>query len=156
MPWTPSNTALKTVDQLPVYTSYSQTFSYVDPDPLTDYAVTGIVTDKPNALMTVGTNSISGQYDATLHGGTIITYLTTGKTYSTVTNFNDITNSYEICSFTAPTIQTVTYSYTVTAKDKNIIGPDVQQTYTVVSTFNWDTGKTALINAIAQTRLVPR
>jgi hypothetical protein len=79
--------------------------------------------------------------------------LTKDKTYSTVSNFNDITNSYEICSFTAPTVQTVTYSYTVTAKDKNIIGPDVQQTYTVVSTFNWDTGKTALINAIAQTRI---
>ena len=152
MPWTPSTTALKTVDQLPVYTSYSQTFSYVDPDPLTDYAVTGIVTDKPNALMTVGTNSISGQYDATLHGGSIITYLTKDNTYSTVTNFNDITNAREICSFTAPTVQTITYSYTVTAEDQNNIGPDVQQTYTVVSTFNWDTGKTALKNAVAQTR----
>jgi hypothetical protein len=153
MPWTPSTTTLKTVDQLPVYTSYSQSFSYVDPDPLTDYAVTGIVTDKPNALMTVGVNNISGQYDAELHGGTIITYLTKDKTYNTVTNFNDITNSYEICSFTAPTVQTVTYSYTVTAEDQNNIGPDVQQTYTVVSTFNWDIGKTALINAIAQTRI---
>jgi hypothetical protein len=153
MPWTPSTTALKTVDQLPVYTSYSQTFSYVDPDPLTSYAVTGIVADKINALMTVVTNSISGQYDAEPHGGSIITYLTKDKTYNTVTNFNDITNSYEICSFTAPTVQTVTYSYTVTAEDANNIGPDVQQTYTVVSTFNWDTGKTALINAIAQTRI---
>jgi hypothetical protein len=153
MPWTPSTTALKTVDQLPVYTSYSQTFSYVDPDPLTSYVVTGIVADKTNALMTVGTNSISGQYDADPHGGSIITYLTKDKTYNTVTNFNDITNSYEICSFTAPTVQTVTYSYTVTAEDVNNIGPDVQQTYTVVSTFNWDIGKTALINAIAQTRI---
>jgi hypothetical protein len=153
MPWTPSTTALKTVDQLPVYTSYSQTFSYTDPDPLTSYAVTGIVADKTNALMTVGTNSISGQYDADPHGGSSITYLTKDKTYSTVTNFNDITNSYEICSFTAPTVQTVTYSYTVTAEDQNNIGPDVQQTYTVVSTFNWDTGKAALINAIAQTRI---
>jgi hypothetical protein len=153
MPWTPSSTSLKVVDELPVYTTYSQTFSYSDPDPLTDYAVTGIVADKTNALMTVGTNSISGQYDAELHGGSIITYLTKDKTYSTVNNFNDITNSYEICSFTAPTVQTVTYSYTVTAKDANNIGPDVQQTYTVVSTFNWDTGKTALINAIAQTRI---
>jgi hypothetical protein len=153
MPWTPSTTALKTVDQLPVYTSYTQSFSYVDPDPLTSYAVTGIVADKTNTLMTVGTNSISGQYDADPHGGSSITYLTKDKTYSTVTNFNDITNSYEICSFTAPTVQTVTYSYTVTAEDQNNIGPDVQQTYTVVSTFNWDIGKTALINAIAQTRI---
>jgi hypothetical protein len=153
MAWTPSNTSLKVVDQLPVYTNYSQTFSYVDPDPLTDYTVTGIVADKINALLTVGTNNISGQYDAQPHGGSSITYLTKNKTYNTVTNFNDITNSYEICSFTAPTVQTVTYSYTVTAKDKNLIGPDVQQTYTVVSTFNWDTGKTALINAIAQTRI---
>ena len=47
----------------------------------------------------------------------------------------------------------MTYSYIVTAKDANSIGPDVQQTYTVVSTFNWDIGKTALINAIAQTRI---
>ncbi len=153
MPWTPSATALKVVDELPVYTSYTQSFSYVDPDPLTDYAVTGIVADKTNALMTVGTNSISGQYDAEPHGGSVITYLKKDKTYSTVTNFNDITNSYEICSFTAPTVQTVTYSYTVTAKDANSIGPDVQQTYTVMSTFNWDIGKTALINAIAQTRI---
>jgi hypothetical protein len=153
MAWTPSNSALKVVDQLPVYTTYSQTFSYVDPDPLTDYAVTGIVADKTNALMTVGVNNISGQYDAEPHGGSIITYLTKDKTYKTVTNFNDITNSYEICSFTAPTVQTVTYSYTVTAKDNNLIGPDVEKTYTVVSTFNWDTGKAALINAIAQTRI---
>lgn len=153
MAWTPSNTSLKVVDQLPVYTNYSQTFSYVDPDPLTDYAVTGIVADKTNALMIVSVNNISGQYDAQPHGGSSITYLTKNKTYNTVTNFSDITNSYEICSFTAPTVQTVTYSYTVTAKDKNIIGPDVQQTYTVVSTFNWDTGKSALINAIAQTRI---
>jgi hypothetical protein len=153
MPWTPSNTSLKTVDQLPVYTNYSQSFSYVDPDPLTSYVVTGIVADKTNTLMTVGTDSISGQYDADPHGGSIITYLTKDKIYNTVTNFNDITNSYEICSFTAPTVQTVTYSYTVTAEDANNIGPDVQQTYTVVSTFNWDIGKTALINAIAQTRI---
>ena len=153
MAWTPSNSALKTVDQLFVYTTYSQTFSYTDPDPLTSYAVTGIVADKTNALMTVGTNSISGQYDATLHGGSSITYLKKDKTYSTVTNFNDITNSYEICSFTAPTVQTVTYSYTVTAKDANSIGPDVQKTYTVVSTFNWDAGKIALKAAVAQTRI---
>lgn len=153
MAWTPSNTSLKTVDQLPVYTNYSQTFSYVDPDPLTDYAVTGIAADKTNALMIVGVNNISGQYDAQPHGGSSITYLNKNKTYNTVTNFNDITNSYEICSFTAPTIQTVTYSYTVTAKDKNLIGPDVQQVYTVVSTFNWDIGKTSLLNAIAQTRI---
>jgi hypothetical protein len=153
MSWTPSNPALKVVDELPVYTSYSQTFSYVDPDPLTNYAVTGIVADKTNALMNIGVNNISGQYDAEPHGGSVITYLTKDKTYNTVTNFNDITNSYEICSFTAPTVQTVTYSYTVTAKDSNNIGPDVQQTYTVVSTFNWDTGKAALLNAIAQTRI---
>jgi len=153
MAWTPSNTSLKVVNELFVYTNYSQTFSYVDPDPLTDYAVTGIITDKPNALMTIGINNISGQYDATLHGGSSITYLTKDKKYKTVNNFNDITNSYEICSFTPPSVQTVTYSYTVTAKDKNIIGPDVQQTYTVVSTFNWDTGKTALLSAIAQTRI---
>jgi len=152
MPWTPSNTALTTVDQLPVYTSYSQTFSYTGAAS-TNYEVTGIVTDKPNPMMTVGTNNISGQYDATYHGNSSITYLTKDKTYNTVNNFNDITNSYEICSFTAPTIQTVTYSYTVTAKDKNFIGPDVQQTYTVVSTFNWDAGKTALLTAIAQTRI---
>ena len=153
MAWTPSNTSLKIVDELPVYTNYSQTFSYVDPDPLTDYTVTGIVADKTNALLTVNINSISGQYDAEPHGGSSITYLTKNKTYNTVTNFNDITNSYEICSFTAPTVQTVTYSYTVTSKDNNDIGPDVQQTYTVVSTFNWDIGKSALINAIAQTRI---
>jgi hypothetical protein len=153
MPWTPSNTALKVVDELPVYTSYSQTFSYVDPDELTSYTVTGIVADKTNALMTVGTNNISGQYDAEPHGGSSITYLTKDKTYNTVTNFNDITNSYEICSYTAPTIQTVTYSYTVTAKDDNNVGPDVVQTYTVVATFNWDVGKAALLNAIAQTRI---
>jgi len=153
MAWTPSNTSLKTVDQLPVYTNYSQTFSYVDPDPLTDYSVTGIVADKTNALMVIGVNNIPGQYDAQPHGGSSITYLNKNKTYNTVTNFNDITNSYEICSFTAPTVQTVTYSYTVTAKDKNLIGPDVQQVYTVVSTFNWDIGKTALLNAIAQTRI---
>lgn len=153
MAWAPFNTSLKTLDELPVYTNYSQIFSYVDPDTLTNYAVTGIIPDKTNALMVVGINNISGQYDAAPHGESSITYLTKNKTYNTVTNFSDITNSYEICSFTAPTTQTVTYSYTVTAKDQNNIGPDVQQMYTVVSTFNWDAGKSALLSAIAQTRI---
>lgn len=153
MAWTPSNTSLKVIDELFVYTNYSQTFSYVDPDPLTDYAVTGIIADKTNSLMTVGINNISGQYDGQPHGGSTITYLNKNGTYNTVYNFSDIVNAYEICSYTPPSIQTVTYSYTVTAKDKNLIGPDVQQIYTIVSTFNWDTGKFALLNAIAQTRI---
>jgi hypothetical protein len=153
MAWTPSNTSLTLVDQLFVYTNYTQTFSYVGDELGTSYAVTGIVADITNPLMTVGVDTISGQYDATLHGGSSITYLTKDKTYSTVTNFDDVTNAYEICSFSPPTIQTVTYSYTVTAKDQNNIGPDVQQTYTVVSTFNWDAGKSALLSAIAQTRI---
>ena len=154
MAWTPANTSLKVIDELFVYTNYSQTFSYVDDlDPTTNYSVTKIVADKTNSLMNVGTNTISGQYDGVPHGGGSITYLTKDKTYKTVTNFNDITNSYEICSYSPPTVQTVTYTYTVTAKDQNNIGPDVTNTYTVVVTFNWDTGKTALRNAIATTRI---
>lgn len=153
MAWTPLNTSLKIVDELVVYTNYSQIFSYSDPDPSTNYTVTGIVADKTNALLNVSVNTISGQYDAEPHGGSSIVYLTKDKLYNTVTNFNDISNSYEICSFAAPTVQTVTYSYTVTAKDQNNIGPNVHQTYTVVATFNWDTGKSALLNAIAQTKI---
>ena len=154
MAWTPANTSLKVIDELFVYTNYSQTFSYVDDlNPSSNYVVTGIVADKTNSLMNIGTNTISGQYDGVPHGGGSITYLTKDKTYKTVTNLNDITTSYEICSYSPPTVQTVTYTYTVTAKDQNNIGPDVTNTYTVVVTFNWDTGKTALRNAIATTRI---
>lgn len=153
MAWTPASTSLKVVDELFVYTNYSQTFSYIGDDPTTDYVVTGIVADKANSLMNVGVDTISGQYDGVPHGGTSITYLTKDKQYKTVTNFDDIVNAHEICSFTPPTVQTVTYSYTVTAEDMNEIGPAVQQTYTVVSTFSWDAGKTALLNAIAETRI---
>ena len=47
MAWTPANTSLKVIDELFVYTNYSQTFSYVDDlDPTTNYSVTKIVADK--------------------------------------------------------------------------------------------------------------
>lgn len=154
MAWVPANTSLKVVDELFVYTNYTQQFSYTDDlEPLSNYVVTGIVADKSNSLMNIGTDTISGQYDGVPHGGTSITYLKKDKTYKTVTNFNDITDSYEICSYTPPTVQTVTYTYTVTAKDQNNIGPDVTNVYTVVVTFNWDSGKSALLNAIATTRI---
>ena len=152
MPWVPEETELKVVDELFVFTNYSQTFSYTGGEG-TDYAVTGIVADRSNNLMTVGIDNISGQYDGEPHGGSSIFYLKKDKTYETVTNFDDISDAYEICSFSPPTVQTVTYSYTVTAEDNNNVGEPVQQTYTVVAAFNWDAGKTALLNSIAETRV---
>ena len=154
MAWVPENTELKVIDELFVYTDYSQTFSYTDDlDPTTDYVVTGIVADKTNNLMNVGVDTISGQYDGEPHGGSSIYYLKKDKSYETVTNFSDITDAYEICSYSPPTVQTVTYSYTVTAEDQNDIGAPVSQTYTVVATFNWDIGKAALLNAVNETRV---
>ena len=152
MPWSPEQTELKVVDELFVYTDYEQTFSYTGEEG-TDYVVTGIVADRSNNLMNVGVDTISGQYDGEPHGGSSIYYLKKDKTYETVSNFDDITNSYEICSYTPPMIQTVTYSYTVTAEDQNEIGEPVEQTYTVVATFSWDAGKAALLNAVAETRI---
>lgn len=153
MAWSPLDTELTSVDELFVYTDYSQSFSYTDEDPETAYSVTSITTNRENALMTIGVNSISGQYDATPHGGSSIFYLNRDGTYDTVSNFEDIEDAYEICSFTPPSVQTVTYNYTVTAEDANEIGLPVSRTYTVVVTFNWDAGKTALIAAVAQTRV---
>ena len=152
MPWVPEQTELKVIDELFVFTDYSQIFSYTGEEG-TDYVVTGIVADKPNNLMNVSIDNISGQYDGEPHGGSSIFYLKKDKTYETVTNFDDISEAYEICSFSPPTVQSVTYSYTVTAEDNNSVGEPVEQTYTVVATFNWDAGKTALLNAIAETRI---
>ena len=153
MSWSPANTQLKSVEELFVYTNFSQVFSYTDADPAKSYSVTGITTDRENALMNVGVNSISGQYDAAPHGGSSIFYLNRDGAYATVSNFEDLQTAYEICSFTPPSIQNVTYNYTVTAEDTNEIGPPVTQTYSVVVTFNWDAGKTALLAAIAETRV---
>ena len=153
MAWVPSTTELKKIDELYVYTNFSQTFSYSSGVAGQDYAVTGITADKTNALMTVGVDTISGQYDAAPHGGSSITYLKKDGTYATATSFDDIQDSNEICSFSPPTIQTVTYTYTVTAEDTLGVGEPVSNTYTVVSTFNWDAGKEALLNAIAATRV---
>ena len=153
MAWTPSETELTGTDELLVFTDFSQTFSYIGEDPLTDYSVTGIVADRTNELMTVGTNSISGQYNGTPHGGLSIFYLKTDDTYDTVNDFGDIGDAYEICSYTAPSVRYVTYNYTVTAEDANEIGEVVTQTYSVVVSFNWDAGKNALVAAIAQIRI---
>lgn len=152
--WTPSETVLTTVDELFVYTNFSQSFSYSDDtDPLTSYVVTGITTDRENNLLNIGVDTISGQYDAEPHGGSSIFYLNKDGNYDTVTNFDDIQNAYEICSFTPPSVQTITYNYTVTAEDANEIGAPVVQTYSVTVTFNWDAGKNALIAAVAETRV---
>lgn len=150
MAWVPLFTS---VNELFVYTDFSQSFSYVDEDPLTSYTVTSITTDRENSLMAIGVDSISGQYDATPHGSSTIYYLNKDGVYNTVSNFEDIQDAYEICSFTPPSIQNVTYNYTVTAEDSNGIGPPVSRTYSVVVTFNWDAGKQALISAVADTRV---
>ena len=151
--WNPSEPVLTIVDELFVYTNFSQAFSYVDEDPSTSYSVTQIIPDRTNSLMSIGSGSISGQYDAAPHGGSFIFYLNKDGEYKNATNFDDVVNAYEICSFTPPSEQVVTYNYTVTAEDANGIGDPVSNTYTVNVTFNWDAGKTALLNAIAATRV---
>ena len=152
MAWTPSETELTGTDELLVFTNFSQTFSYVG-ESGTDYSVTGIVTDRTNALMTIGANSISGQYDGTPHGNLSVFYLKKDGTYDTVNDFAEIADADEICSYTAPSTRYVTYNYTVTAEDSNGIGNAVNQTYSVIVSFNWDAGKNALVAAIAQTRI---
>jgi hypothetical protein len=152
MAWTPSETELAEIDELLVFTNFSQVFTFQG-EAGTNYSVTGIVADRTNDLMTVGTNSISGQYNGTPHGGLSIFYLKKDGTYATANDFGAIGDAYEICSYTAPSTRYVTYNYTVTAEDANNIGEVVTQTYSVVASFNWDAGKTALVAAIALTRI---
>ena len=150
MGWSPD--PAETLREVNVNTNFTDSFSYT-PDDEEDtevYTITGITAAEPDAGITLGT-TISGAYTGALHGGLTVFYLKSDGSYETVDDFEDISDSFEICSYTAPTEQQHTNTYTVTATGDQ--GGSETATYTIISIFNWDTGKTALINAIAETRV---
>lgn len=139
-------------DELLVKTPFVvNTFSYTPADPIADpetYTITGITTNLPDSGVVVST-SISGQYSGVAHGGMTVLYMNKQGAYFTVDDFDEIVNSHEICSYTPPTQKYATYVYTVTATGN--LGTVRTQDYTIISTFNWDTGKNALQSAVAKT-----
>lgn len=154
MAWTPDPaTPLYANDALLVYTTFPRiTFAYTDglTPSVETFTVTSVVPSEVNSLCTVGTNYIEGQYDGAPHGGMSVYYLKKDLSYDTVTNFDDIQNSLEICSYSPPTNKYHNYSYNVTATGN--LGTVVTATYTLTTTFNWDAGKLSLLQAVADTR----
>lgn len=148
MSWSPD--PAEPVLEIDINTNFSQSFSYTDPDGLEIFSITGITAAEPDAGVTTG-SSISGAYTGSLHGGLTVLFMKQDETYVTVDSFDDIEGAYEICSYTAPSEQEHSNVYTVTATGDQ--GTVVTQNYTIISVFNWDSGKTALLNAIAETRV---
>ena len=148
MSWSPD--PAEPVLEIDINTNFSQSFSYTDPDGLETFSITGITAAEPDAGVTTG-SSISGAYTGSLHGGLTVLFMKQDETYVTVDSFDDIEGAYEICSYTAPSEQEHSNVYTVTATGD--LGTVVTQNYTIISVFNWDSGKTALLNAIAETRV---
>jgi len=148
MSWSPD--PAEPVLEIDINTNFSQSFSYTDPDGLETFSITGITAAEPDAGVTTG-SSISGAYTGSLHGGLTVLFMKQDETYVTVDSFDNIEGAYEICSYTAPSEQEHSNVYTVTATGDQ--GTVVTQNYTIISVFNWDSGKTALLNAIAETRV---
>jgi hypothetical protein len=150
MAWSPdpSSNPILTVN---INTQFSQSFSYTDDGEIPEtFSITSVVAAEPDSGVTTGT-SVSGAYTGKLHGGLTVLFMKEDETYITVDTFDDIEGAYEICSYTAPSEQEHTNTYTVTATGDQ--GTVVSASFDIVSVFNWDTGKTALINAIAETRI---
>jgi len=149
MAWSPdpATVPLRTID---INTTFTNSFSYTDPDGLETFSITGITAAEPDAGVTIGTD-ISGAYTGSLHGGLTVLFMKENETYVTVDSFDNIEGAYEICSYTAPSEQEHSNVYQVTATGDQ--GTVVTANYTIISVFNWDSGKTALLNAIAQTRV---
>ena len=134
-----------------VFTDFSQSISYLD------YSISIQEATNPGTNIDVSGNTISGFFNGEYHGGTIVLYMKEDETYVTVDNFDDIVGAYEICSYTAPSTQYVTHTYNVTATpqpdDPDPEATEQTATFTIISTFNWTAGQTALLNAIAETRI---
>jgi hypothetical protein len=148
MSWTPDPS--EPVLEINININFTQSFSYTDPDGLETFSISGITAAEPDAGVTTGTD-ISGAYTGALHGGLTVLFMKENETYVTVDSFDDIEGAYEICSYTAPSEQQHSNVYQVTATGDQ--GTVVTQNYTITSIFNWDSGKTALLNAIAETRV---
>ena len=149
MAWSPdpATVPLRTVD---INTNFTNSFSYTDPEGIESFSITGISAAEPDAGVTTG-SSISGAYTGALHGGLTVLFMKENETYVTVDSFDDIEGAYEICSYTAPSEQQHSNVYTVTATGDQ--GTVVTANYTIISVFDWTAGQTALLSAIAETRI---
>jgi hypothetical protein len=155
MAWTPSTTALGSTDEN-VNISYTPTYIDDSVDPITGLPGTTalpvtISATETHPTITVG-SSISGYYADSFDYG--ITYKNTSKQIVNTTKFSYINNPYEIISYSPNMSASKIFTYTATAKSGSTVVST--QTYQVTVNNNWDTGKTRLKSAIAQTRLVSR
>lgn len=151
MAWSP-DPAVVPLRTINVNTNFTDSFSYTPDDEMSTetFSITGITAAEPDSGVAT-TTTISGAYTGALHGGLTVLYMLEDETYKVVDSFDDIEGAYEICSYTAPTEQQHNNVYTVTATGNQ--GTVVTANYTIISVFNWDTGKAALLNAIAETRI---
>jgi hypothetical protein len=152
MAWSPSTTTLYVIDQLNEFVNFTQTISYEDlvefPDETWEVEISA--SEVNETVSTVG-DTIQGFYSNTFDGFSI-TYLEKTGSYSTVVNWDNISNAKEIVAYRPSTQQTKTYTYTATATS-DLTETVVTQNYTIVVTNNWDIGKANLQSAVAETRI---
>jgi hypothetical protein len=155
MAWTPSSTALGSTDE---NVNISFTPTYIDDSidlitglPGTTALPVTITATEAHPTITVG-SSISGYYSDSFDYGII--YKNINRQMVNTTKFSFITNPYEIISYSPNMSMSKIFTYTATAKSGSTVVST--QTYEVTVNNNWDTGKTRLKTAIAETRLVSR
>jgi hypothetical protein len=137
---------------LDVYENFSVSLSYTG---TVGWSVSVTAASNPSSTVSVSGSTISGYYNGEHHGGSSITYMKEDETYYTVDNWDDIVDAYEITRFVPPSQQTVAHTYTATATPppEETEGSVTTATFTIYSTFDWDAGKSALIAAVAETRI---
>lgn len=159
MAWTPSTTALGSTDEN-INISFNPTYIDDSIDPITGLAGTTalpvtITAIEAHPTINVG-SSISGYYSDSFDYGII--YKNINRQMVNTTKFSYITNPYEIISYSPNMSMSKIFTYTAVATStvNNVTTVVSTQTYEVTVNNNWDTGKTRLKSAIAQTRLVSR
>jgi hypothetical protein len=150
MAWTPSNPSLYVIDQLNELVTFTQSISYTDATLVGETWNISITPDQTNSTVIISGGTISGYYSNTFDGYSIKYLDKTGK-YSTVVDWNNISNAKEIVDYRPAMQQTKTFTYTATATS-SITNTIVTQPFTIVVTNNWTVGKNNLKAAVAQTK----
>lgn len=157
MPFSPSTSELYTIDDnLFEMQEFSVSISYTG-DLITYPTATWSVSITPQETfphVNVTNNSISGYYSGVFSGFSV-KYLTDNLEYKTVYSWADVVDAKEIISYSPPTSQSKTLTYTAVATRYDVPGQPgvVEETipYTIVVCNNWTTGQTLLKAAVKAT-----
>ncbi len=158
MAWTPSVTELYTNAQLYEQQNFTQNITYVTDEITPESWIITISSSEINSTVILSggttTGSISGFYSGAFDGYNI-TYMKDDLTYSTVTDWDNISGAKEINIYRPAMQQYKTFYYTATATPPpgslSTFTTPVTQTYSIVVTNSWTVGMNNLKSAVAAT-----